>query len=84
MTHGQDRVREYKVPEARFFTQSFCADCGSPVPRVDSGRGIAIVPMGSLDDDPGLRPREHIFVGRKAPWHEIADALPQYPEGPPA
>jgi hypothetical protein len=26
----------------------------------------------------------HIFVGSKAPWHEITDALPQYPEFPPS
>ncbi len=81
--HGADRVRTYRVPEARFFAQSFCGDCGGPVPRVDEGRGIAVVPMGSLDDDPGVRPSEHIFVGSKSTWHEIADDLPQYDEGPP-
>lgn len=84
VTHGADRIREYKVPEASRFTQAFCADCGSPAPRLDAGRGIAIVPLGSLDDDPGIRPREHIWVGSKATWHEIADTLPQYPEGPPS
>jgi hypothetical protein len=83
-THGAERVREYKLPEARFFTQSFCGDCGSPTPRVDAGRGIAIVPLGGLDDDPGVAPREHIFVGSKAAWYDIPGDLPQYPEGPPA
>ena len=82
-THGEDRVRTYELPQARFFAQSFCSDCGSPVPRVDPDREIAIVPLGALDDDPGVRPREHIFVGSKAAWHEIADDLPRYEEGPP-
>jgi hypothetical protein len=27
--------------------------------------------MGSLDDDPGMRPARHIFVGSKAPRYEI-------------
>jgi len=36
--------------------------------------------MGTLDDDPGLRPQAHIFVGSKAPWYEIADELPRYEE----
>jgi hypothetical protein len=84
ITHGAESIREYKVPEARFFTQSFCARCGSLAPRLDVDRGIAIIAMGSLDDDPGLRPREHIWVDSKASWHVIADALPQYPEGPPS
>ena len=32
---------------------------------------------GLLDGDPGLRPDKHIFVELNAPWHEIADSLPQ-------
>lgn len=83
MTSGAERVRCYRLPDARFFAQAFCDACGAPVPRVDSEREIAIVPMGSLDDDPGVRPREHIFVASRAPWHEIRDTLPQYDEGPP-
>ena len=39
--------------------------------------------MGTLDDDPGIRPQEHIFVGSKAPWYEIADDLPRHDEFPP-
>ena len=42
------------------------------------------VTLGTLVDDPGIRPKFHIFVGSKAPWHEIADSLPQYAELPPA
>ena len=38
------------------------------------------VAMGSLVDDPTIRPTEHIFVGSKAPWFEIADDLPQSEE----
>jgi hypothetical protein len=34
--------------------------------------------MGSLDDDPGVRPSMHIFAGSKAPWYDITDDLPQY------
>jgi hypothetical protein len=82
-TGGEERVRTYRLPEARFFAQSFCDGCGSPVPRVDPGRGIAVLPLGGLDDDPGVRPREHIFVGSRAAWYEIPGDLPQYPEGPP-
>jgi hypothetical protein len=34
--------------------------------------------MGTLVDDPSIRPTAHIFVGSKAPWFTIADGLPQY------
>jgi hypothetical protein len=81
---GEDRLKSYKVPDARHFTQTFCEVCSSPMPRLDVERGVAVIPMGSLDDDPGIRPVDHIFVASKAPWHDITDDLPQYPEGPPS
>jgi hypothetical protein len=82
-THGEDLVTSHKVPEAAFFGQDFCRICGSPMPRFDRERGLVIVPMGSLDDDPGARPTRHIFVGSKAPWWTIpADGLPQFVERP--
>jgi hypothetical protein len=83
-TRGEDRVVHYKVPEARFFTTSFCGQCGSPMPRRDLERRFAVVPLGSLDDDPGGGATGHIFVASKAAWFQIADDLPQYPEYPPA
>lgn len=79
---GEGDVREYKIPEARFFTQAFCRRCGSCMPVVDSKRGIAIVPLGCLDDAPQLAPQEHIWVESKAVWHTIVDRLPQYAQGP--
>ena len=42
--------------------------------------GAWCVAMGSLADEPSIRPTEHIFVGSKAPWYEITDDLPQNDE----
>jgi hypothetical protein len=81
---GEKSVQSYKVPEARFFTQAFCGECGSPVPRLDSSRGLAIVPAGSLDHAPGARVHEHIFADSKAPWFEIRDTLTRHAEAAPA
>ncbi len=80
---GEERLKSYKVPDARFFTQVFCDVCSSIMPRRDSERGIAVIPLASLDDDPGIRPVDHIFVDHKAAWHDITDDLPRFPEGPP-
>lgn len=55
-----------------------CARCGSLLySRVREGEW-AHVAMGTLVDAPSIRPTAHIFVGSKAPWHEITDDLPQY------
>jgi hypothetical protein len=82
-TKGEELLGEYKVPEARFYTNSFCRHCGAPMPRVSRERNFAVIPAGSLDTDPPLRSQRHIFVSYKAPWFEITDSAPQFPEGPP-
>jgi hypothetical protein len=38
------------------------------------------VALGTLVDEPSIRPTEHIFVGSKAPWYDITDELPQNEE----
>ncbi len=75
---GEDRLKSFKLPSARFFTQVFCGRCGSAMPRVDLERNFAVIPFGSLDDDPGRGSDDHIFTGSMAPWYTIADDLPQF------
>jgi hypothetical protein len=78
-TRGEDMLARYQVPEARFFATVFCSGCGSPMPRRHPDHRFSVVPLGSLDDDPGARSTGHIFVASKAPWFDIADDLPQQP-----
>ena len=80
---GADKVAEYKVPEAQYFTAVFCKRCGSAAPRVSRERAIVVVPAGALDTDPGARSTAHIYVGSKASWYRITDKLPQF-EGAPS
>jgi len=55
-----------------------CRACGSFLySRVREGEWLHVT-MGSLVDDPSIRPGCHIFVGSKAPWFTITDDLPQY------
>ena len=57
-----------------------CAACGSLLYSVVRDGAYVHVAMGSLVDEPTIRPKGHIFVGSKAPWFEITDDLPQYEE----
>jgi hypothetical protein len=61
---------------------AFCRVCGSSL-GIPSEGGLGSLAIGTLDTDPGVRPSYHMFVGSKAPWHEITDDLPQYDEWPP-
>ena len=79
-TSGEEHVQSYESSPGRW--RRFCRRCGSPLVSSHSGQ-VGEVVIGTIDGDPGARPSEHIFVGSKAPWHEITDSLPQFEEWPP-
>ena len=56
-----------------------CGVCGSLLYSLVDGERVHVA-LGSLVDEPSIRPTEHIFVGSKAPWFEITDDLPQNEE----
>ena len=59
-----------------------CGVCGSLLFSVVRDGEYVHVALGSLVDEPRIRPTSHIFVGSKAPWFEITDELPQFDEYP--
>lgn len=78
---GENAVAHYaSSPNGK---RSFCTMCGSVAPLLMSEAGLAVVPAGTLDEDPGIRPQAHMFVGSKAPWYTISDSLPQHEAYPP-
>jgi len=79
---GEDRLLRYQSSPKGM--RSFCTVCGSAGPAVMPEFGIAVAPAASLEGDLGIKPQSHLFVGSKAPWDAITDALPQnkaYPPG---
>lgn len=81
---GESLVRSWKVPEAERFTSCFCAQCGSPLPRVVPALGLVVIPAGSLDGEPPLTPNARIFWASRATWSCAGDELPTFAEYPPA
>jgi hypothetical protein len=82
-TRGEKQVVSYRLPGTPSFATAFCRRCGSDLPRVSKGEAVVVVPAGTLDDDPGVRPQAHVYVAEKAPWYEITDTLPRYLDMPP-
>jgi hypothetical protein len=80
-TAGEASVGRYVSSPG--FRRSFCTICGSVVPDGLESAGMVICPAGNLEGDLGVEPSLHMFVGSKAPWHEITDDLPQHQEYPP-
>lgn len=62
-----------------------CATCGATSPASVATGDMVFLPAGNLVGDlPGLEGRSvHVYVASKAPWHVIADALPQHDTLPP-
>jgi len=79
---GEDNLAAYQPPDAKSFTHVFCKTCGSGMPRANREGNYTTVPFGALDDDPGARPNDHIYVGSKAPWYDFRDDLPAFEELP--
>lgn len=80
---GEDEVRSFKPPEAKRFTNSFCAHCGSRVARQLQGSDMVMIPAGSLDDAAPIGPQAHIFSESRASWSCTGGEIPVYPEFPP-
>ena len=59
-----------------------CEACGSLLFSVVRDGAYVHVALGSLRDEPTIRPTGHIHVASKAPWFEITDELPQFDELP--
>jgi len=80
VTAGPDLIREYESSPGHF--RAFCSRCGSPLySRMHAHPDFRRIRLGSLDQDPGVRPLLHVWVGSKAPWFTITDALPQLERG---
>jgi hypothetical protein len=78
VTKGRDSL--WVIGDAGGHHAIRCGECGSLLYWTARGGAQLRVPYGSLVDEPALKPTAHIFVGSKAPWHEILDDLPQHDE----
>ncbi len=74
---SEDRLARYDLPTARSFATSFCKQCGSPMPHLTRSRTRVIVPAGSLDEDPGVKPTVHAYWASRATWYEGDPDLPK-------
>jgi len=79
---GESLLGYYKVPEAERFYSQFCKQCGSPLPRRVPELGMVVIPAGSLDSDPGIKPEARIFWDSRAEWSCEAGGLPVFSEYP--
>ena len=61
--------------------RGFCPDCGSSLFWRNLGSEHIAVGAGAVDSPTGLTLASHIFVADKGDYYDIADGLPQDPQG---
>ena len=69
---GEELIQRFESAPGSF--RNFCRVCSSTMPGKAAYLTTVSIPAGLFDDDPGVRPKLHVFVRSKMPWVEINDA----------
>ena len=76
---GRDELKVYASSSRN--DRYFCPHCGAHIMVISHEEpGVAYLTLGCVEGHPDLPPAYHQFVASKAPWLDICDGLPQYPE----
>jgi hypothetical protein len=80
---GEADVGRFELEGAKYFATSFCRTCGSSLPWLGKTGKAVIVPAGTLDGDPRIKPSQNIYCGSRGAWYREPSSLPEYEELPP-
>lgn len=67
---GEEKVKRFDLPEAKYFSRAFCTECGGPVPYVGRTGKYLVIPAGSVHDDIAFSAQDNIFWASRACWYE--------------
>ena len=79
---GEEHVGRFEPADAKHFATSFCKHCGSSLPWLGKSGKSVVIPAGTLDVDPEIRPFQNIFWGSRAVWYTETTALVKYEKLP--
>ncbi len=79
---GEELIGRYEVKETKHFATEFCKNCGSSLPWLAKTGKVVVIPAGTLDSDPGIKPSQNIFCASRADWYIATSNLPEYDELP--
>lgn len=72
---GSDHLKSFESSPGK--ERFFCSHCGTQIYAKRAETEHIILRLGSLDDDPKVDEKNHIWVSQKAPWYSITGELPQ-------
>lgn len=71
---GKEEVKTYRVIET-LHERSFCQECGSALPTIQTNGDLLVVPAGSLDSSIDIQPSARIFYASRAEWDKDLDCV---------
>ena len=78
LLRGAEYVKVFRPDDG--MAKAFCVACGSSLFGGTWPEGPEVsIRLGTLDDDPGIRPQYRSFFASRAPWDETDDALARHP-----
>jgi hypothetical protein len=80
---GESLIGSYEPPETKYFATCFCKQCGSTLPWTVKGGMNVVVPTGTLDEDPGIKPQRSVFWESRATWLTSDCELEKFEKLPP-
>lgn len=81
---GDDKVRRFELPTAKYWSTAFCTDCGSAMPWLTKNGKVMVVGAGALDGDPGIRPTFSVHYDSRPPWYVHVSDLEMHGTIPPS
>lgn len=78
---GEEKLSAFESSPGK--KRYFCSECGTQLVAIKQGAPYYVLRVGSLDDDPGQRPAQRIWVSHEVDWLEYRDQLPEHPQWPP-
>lgn len=67
---GAELLNHYEHP-SREFSKTFCTQCGSGLPHINKSKTALVVPAGSLDQPPNIKPAANLFTDEQAEWLQV-------------
>lgn len=79
---GADQLTAFESMPGKL--RKFCSVCGTHLYAEYPEKPFVVLRAGTLDDDPGKRPKLESWTSHSRPWLAHQNDLPSYPEAPPS
>lgn len=77
---GEHLLKAYESSPGK--KRYFCSNCGTPLLGNKASLPYVALRVVTLDEDPNIRPSEHIWLQDDCPWTQDNEALPRFDTTP--